>query len=60
MLKLLRELPSLLSDKEKKNFYLIFPFMLVTMVLETAGLGLVIPIIKIIFEDGFIDKYFFF
>ena len=51
MFKLLKELPKLLSEKEKKNFYLIFPLMLFTMGLETLGLGLILPTLKVIFDQ---------
>ncbi len=60
MFKLFKELPKLLSEKEKKNFYLIFPLMLFTMGLETLGLGLILPTIKVIFDQQFLEKYFFF
>ncbi len=60
MFKLLKELPKLLSEKEKRNFYLIFPLMLFTMGLETLGLGIILPMIKVIFDQQFLEKYFFF
>ncbi len=60
MFKLLKQLPPLLSSKEKIQFYLIFPFLIILMLLETAGLGMIIPIIKIIFDKDFLEKYFFF
>ncbi len=60
MFKLLKQLPPLLSSKEKIQFYLIFPFLIILMLLETAGLGMIIPIVKIIFDRDFLEKYFFF
>lgn len=60
MFKLLKQLPPLLSSKEKIQFYLIFPFLIILMILETAGLGMIIPIIKVIFDSNFLEKYFFF
>ena len=60
MFKLLKQLPTLLLDKDKKKYYLIFPLMLLTMALETLGLGLIIPIISVIFDENFLEKYFFF
>ena len=48
MFKLLKQLPPLLSSKEKVRFYLIFPFLLLLMVLETLGLGMIIPIVKVV------------
>ena len=60
MFKLLKQLPPLLSSKEKVRFYLIFPFLLFLMVLETLGLGMIIPIVKVIFDQNFLEKYFFF
>ena len=60
MFKLLKQLPPLLSSKEKIQFYLIFPFLIILMLLETAGLGMIIPVIKIIFDRDFLEKYFFF
>tara|TARA_B100000965_G_scaffold361041_1_gene342160 strand:+ start:118 stop:312 length:195 start_codon:yes stop_codon:yes gene_type:complete len=60
MFKLLKQIPPLLSPKEKIQFYLIFPFLIILMFLETAGLGMIIPIIKAIFDRDFLEKYFFF
>ena len=33
--------------------------MLFTMGLETLGLGIILPMIKVIFDQQFLEKYFF-
>ena len=52
---------SLLSRSQKKNFIRIFFLILVMTILETFGIALVIPAVKVLISDSFylsINEFF--
>lgn len=48
---ILSKINKLISFKEKKSLYLILFLIILSSILETVGIGLIIPIIKVIFSN---------
>jgi ATP-binding cassette, subfamily B, bacterial PglK len=53
----MKKIYSILSKKQKINFFYLFLFGLIAMVLELLGLTLVIPIIYTLLDDNFFSNY---
>jgi len=57
---IVKKIIEIIDKKTLKSSIFLFFLMLITMVLETLGVGLVIPVITILFDDGISDKIPFF
>ena len=57
MIELFKKVISLLNSAQKKSFIILFVLMLIGMVLETLGIGLIIPLFSLITDQNFVDKY---
>ena len=57
MFKNFKQIYSLLDEVLKKNFYLLFPLILVNFFLEIIGLGIVIPLVSLLISED-LNKYF--
>jgi len=59
LLKYLTDLKFLLSFEQKKEFNLFFFLFFLAMILETLGIGIIIPVLKVLVEENFQDSKFF-
>ena len=59
LLKYLTDLKFLLSFEQKKEFNLFFFLFFLAMILETLGIGIIIPVLKVLVEENFQDSNFF-
>ena len=57
---IIKKIIEIVDKKTLKSSIFLFFLMLVTMVLETLGVGLVIPVVTILFDDGISEKIPFF
>ena len=57
MFKNFKQIYTLLDKVLKKNFYLLFPLILVNFFLEIIGLGIVIPLVSLLISED-LNKYF--
>ena len=57
MIAIIKKIISLLNPVQKKVLSILFVFMLIGMLLETLGIGLIIPLFSIITDQNFIEKY---
>jgi ATP-binding cassette, subfamily B, bacterial PglK len=59
MIKFFLNLSIILNKKDKLKYFILFPLIILTMVLETIGVGLVIPFIKSLITGNFTTNYDF-
>ena len=57
MIILFKKLISLLNSSQKKTVIFLFFLILVGMLFEVLGIGLIIPVFYIILDPNFFDKY---
>ena len=57
MITIIRKVISLLNSKQKTSLSILFVFMFIGMLLETLGIGLIIPLFSVITDQNFFEKF---
>ena len=54
---MIKKIFSILNNKQKQFFVILLLFILINAVLETLGAAAIIPLLTLIIEDDFVNKY---